>query len=78
MRARTTQEHIRRYVDLFDTIPKVLDAVRVTGKDCFVVRWVFAVPAELERLVDALASQGSVTTALVPSHPLQRPPPVER
>jgi Lrp/AsnC family leucine-responsive transcriptional regulator len=38
VRARTTHEHIRRFADLFDTIPRVLDLVRVTGKDCFVVR----------------------------------------
>ncbi len=41
----------RRYVDLFDTIPRALDMVRVTGKDCFVVRWLFTVPADLERVV---------------------------
>lgn len=43
---------LRRYVDLFDTIPRALDMVRVTGKDCFVVRWAFTLPADLEHVVD--------------------------
>jgi len=32
----------------------------------------------MERVVDAPAAHGGVTTMLVPSHPLQRSPPVER
>ena len=78
VRGRTTHKHIRRYVDLFHTIPKVLDVARVTGKDCFVVRWAFAFLADLERVVDALAAHGSVTTALMLSQSLHQPPPVER
>jgi Lrp/AsnC family leucine-responsive transcriptional regulator len=56
----------------------VLDAVRVSDKDCFVVRCAFAVPADLERVASALAAHGSVTAALVLSHSQHRPPPVVR
>lgn len=73
VRVRTTHEHIQRYVALFKTIPEILDVVRVTGEDCFIVRCAFADPKALERVVDALAAHGSVTTSLVLSHPVSQP-----
>lgn len=72
VRVRTTHEHIQRYVSLFESIPEVLDVVRVTGDDCFVVRYAFAEPEDLERVVDALAAHGSITTALILSHPVSK------
>jgi Lrp/AsnC family leucine-responsive transcriptional regulator len=72
VRVRTTHEHIQRYVALFESMPEVLDAVRVTGDDCFVVRCAFAEPEDLERVVDTLAVHGSITTALVLSHPVSK------
>ena len=72
IRVRTTHQHIQSYVSLFESIPEVLDVVRVTGNDCFVVRCAFAEPGDLERVVDALATHGSITTALVLSHPVSK------
>lgn len=72
IRIRTTHEHIHYYVDRFQSMPEVLDAVRVTGEDCFVVQCAFASPTDLERVVDALAAHGSVSTALVLSHPVMK------
>lgn len=72
VRVRTTHEHIQRYVALFQSLPEVLDAVRVTGDDCFIVQCAFASPGDLERVVDALAAHGSVTTSLVLSHPVSK------
>ena len=72
VRVRTTHQHIQSYVSLFESIPEVLDVVRVTGDDCFVVRCAFAEPEDLERVVDALAIHGSVTTAVVLSHPVSK------
>ena len=76
VRVRTTHEHIQRYVQLFQSMPEVLDAVRVTGEDCFVVRCALGQPADLERVVDALAAFGSVSTALVLSHPVNKAVPL--
>jgi Lrp/AsnC family leucine-responsive transcriptional regulator len=76
VRVRTTHEHIQRYVALFQAMPEVLDAVRVTGDDCFVVRCAFADPKALERVVDQLATHGSVSTSLVLSHPVSKPAPL--
>ena len=76
VRVRTSHEHIARYVALFQSLPEVLDVVRVTGDDCFVVRCAFATPLDLERVVDTLAAHGSVTTALVLSHPVTKTVPL--
>jgi len=76
VRVRTTHEHIQRYVALFQSMPEVLDAVRVTGEDCFIVRCAFADPGALERVVDQLAAHGSVSTSLVLSHPVSKPAPL--
>jgi Lrp/AsnC family leucine-responsive transcriptional regulator len=72
VRVRTTHQHIHWYVAQFESLPEVLDVVRVTGEDCFVVRCAFAEPGDLERVVDALAAHGSVTTSLVLSHPVSK------
>ena len=72
----STHEHIQRYVLLFQSLPEVLDVVRVTGEDCFVVRCAFGQPADLERVVDALAAFGSVSTSLVLSHPVNKAVPL--
>jgi Lrp/AsnC family transcriptional regulator, leucine-responsive regulatory protein len=76
VRLRTTHQHIRRCVEAFEALPEVVEAFRVTGEDCFVVRCVFAAPEDLERVVDALAAYGSVATALVLSHPVRKGLPV--
>lgn len=73
VRIKTTHEYVQRYLSLFQSTPEILDVVRVTGEDCFVVRCVFSDPVDLERIVDSLAVHGSVTTAMVLSHPISKP-----
>jgi len=46
-------------------MPEVIDAQRITGEDCFVVRVVASEMAELEHTIDALAKLGAVSTAVV-------------
>jgi Lrp/AsnC family transcriptional regulator, leucine-responsive regulatory protein len=76
VRIQTTHEHIKRYQQLFASLPAVLNVVRVTGEDCFVVRCAFAKPSDLETLVDSLAAWGSVKTALVMSLVHDKPAPL--
>ncbi|MBP2839268.1 Lrp/AsnC family transcriptional regulator [Pseudomonas sp. PNP] len=76
LRVRTTHQYIKRYLELFAEMPQVLEADRITGDDCFVVRCAFAQPADLEQVVDALAVHGSVTTSLVLSSAVRKPIPV--
>jgi Lrp/AsnC family leucine-responsive transcriptional regulator len=72
IRVRTTHAHIKSYLKLFETMPEVLAADRITGDDCFIVRCAFGQPADLERVVDALAAYGSVATSLVLSSPVRK------
>ncbi|WP_395347792.1 Lrp/AsnC family transcriptional regulator [Variovorax sp. UC122_21] len=72
IRIDTTHAGIARYLKLFEQMPEVLSADRVTGEDCFIVRCAIAEPADLERVVDALAVDGAVTTSLVLSSPVNK------
>jgi len=65
IRVKTTHAHIRHCLDLFATMPEVVEVHRVTGEDCFIVRALVPAPGGLERIVDALARYGSVTTSVV-------------
>lgn len=72
IRIETNHQGIAPYLKLFETMPEVLEVDRVTGQDCFVVRCAIADPTHLERVVDALAVHGSVTTSLVLSSPVRK------
>ncbi len=72
IRIQTTHTGIALYVQLFQQMPEVLEADRVTGEDCFIVRCAIAQPGDLERVVDALAAHGAVTTSLVLSSPVRK------
>lgn len=72
IRIQTTHANIQRYVELFQDTPEVLEADRVTGEDCFIVRCAIAEPCDLERVVDAMAAHGSVTTSLVLSSAVRK------
>ncbi len=65
IRIRTTHEHIRACLDLFARMPEVIEVHRVTGEDCFILRVLVPSPRDLERIVDAVARYGSVTTSVV-------------
>ncbi len=69
---QTDHTAIRKYIALFEKMPEVLQADRVTGADCFFVRCAIAAPSDLERVVDALAAYGAVTTSLVLSTPVRK------
>ena len=72
IRIQTTHAGIRPYIQLFEAMDEVLEADRVTGEDCFIVRCAIAEPADLQRVVDALAAYGAVTTSLVLSSPVRK------
>ena len=76
IRVRTTHMHVKSYLKLFEAMPEVLEADRVCGEDCFVVRCAFAEPHDLERVVDALAVHGTVTTSLVLSTAVRKCAPI--
>ncbi|MFF7442837.1 Lrp/AsnC family transcriptional regulator [Streptomyces sp. NPDC008122] len=68
---------------LLDERAEILECLRTTGDDCYVLKVAAASMAHLEEIVDALAEFGSTTTNLVFSRPLpprgpSGPPPDRR
>lgn len=60
-------EPLRR---LLDERPEILECLRTTGDDCYVLKVATTSTADLEEIVDALAAFGSTTTSLVLSRTL--------
>lgn len=65
IRIRSSHAQIAQCLSAFEAIPEVVEAHRITGEDCFVVRIVVAHMAQLETTIDALARFGPVTTSIV-------------
>ncbi|KQV09896.1 MULTISPECIES: Lrp/AsnC family transcriptional regulator [unclassified Kitasatospora] len=63
----TRHEPLRR---LIGERPEILECLRTTGDDCYVLKVAATSMAHLEELVDALAQFGSTTTNLVLSRTL--------
>ena len=65
IRVRTTHEHIQSCLKQFSEMPHVLEVLRLTGEDCFILKVFVPSPQQLETIVDAVARHGAVTTSLV-------------
>ncbi|MBN3817359.1 Lrp/AsnC family transcriptional regulator [Paraburkholderia sp. Se-20369] len=65
VRVRTTHAEIKRCLSAFEAMPEIVEAHRITGDDCFIVRMVVEEMAQLETAIDALARFGPVTTSVV-------------
>ncbi len=63
----TRHEPLRR---LLDVRPEILECLRTTGDDCYVMKVATTSMAHLEEIVDELAEFGSTTTNLVLSRTL--------
>ncbi|RUU42531.1 Lrp/AsnC family transcriptional regulator [Mesorhizobium sp. M6A.T.Ce.TU.002.03.1.1] len=65
IRLRTTHEHIQACLKKFAQLPEVIEVLRVTGEDCFLLKVVVPSPPDLESIVDAIGRYGAVTTNVV-------------
>jgi Lrp/AsnC family leucine-responsive transcriptional regulator len=65
IRIRTTHAQIKQRLEAFEAMPEVIEADRITGEDCFVVRVVVEQMSQLEHAIDSLAKFGAATTAVV-------------
>ena len=65
IRLRTTHEHIKSCLKQFSEMPHVMEVLRLTGEDCFIVKVLVPTPQDLETIVDTIARFGPVTTSLV-------------
>lgn len=65
VRIRTTHAQIKHCLSAFEAMPEIVEAHRITGEDCFMVRIVVEEMTQLEAAIDALARFGPVTTSVV-------------
>ncbi|MDE1995779.1 MAG: Lrp/AsnC family transcriptional regulator [Rhizobiaceae bacterium] len=65
IRLRTTHEHIQPCLRQFAEMPQIIEVLRLTGEDCFLLKVLVPSPADLETIVDTIARHGAVTTSLV-------------
>jgi Lrp/AsnC family transcriptional regulator, leucine-responsive regulatory protein len=65
IRLRTTHEHIKPCLKQFAEMPHIIEVLRLTGEDCFILKALIPTPERLESIVDSIARFGSVTTSLV-------------
>lgn len=65
VRIRTIHAQIKACLSAFEAMPEIVEAHRITGEDCFIVRMVVEEMTQLEVAIDALARFGSVTTSVV-------------
>ena len=65
VRLRTTHAHITACLEHFAQVPEIIGVQRLTGEDCFLIDIHAADARRLERVVDAVARFGPVTTSLV-------------
>lgn len=65
IRLKTTHEHIKPCLKQFADMPQVIEVLRLTGEDCFILKVIVPSPADLETIVDTIARFGPVTTSIV-------------
>ncbi|MDQ1084357.1 MULTISPECIES: Lrp/AsnC family transcriptional regulator [Microbacterium] len=73
IRLRTTHAQLAPVRELAGRLPEVTSALRVTGEDCLIFDVHCPDAARLEKVVDAIARFGPVTTSLVLSSYPPRP-----
>jgi Lrp/AsnC family transcriptional regulator, leucine-responsive regulatory protein len=78
VRIRPSTRQINKIPDLAREVPEVVECLRVTGEDCFVLRLHLRAMDDLEAILDRFLVLGQTTTSIVHSSPVTaRPLPVD-
>jgi Lrp/AsnC family leucine-responsive transcriptional regulator len=70
IRIGAAAEHGKGLLKAFRDTPNVIEVLRVTGSDSYVLHILASSSSELEAVIDKIGSFGTVTTSLVLSAPL--------
>lgn len=65
VRLQTTHAQIAACLKAFAAMPELVEAHRITGEDCFIVRVIVDRMSRLEASIDSLARFGPVTTSII-------------
>jgi Lrp/AsnC family transcriptional regulator, leucine-responsive regulatory protein len=63
---------VKKLEQMLDDSPEVVEAVRVTGQDCFLAKLVVSDPRELQAVADRFEPYASVDTAIILSTTVAR------
>jgi Lrp/AsnC family leucine-responsive transcriptional regulator len=67
VRIRPAPRMIAKVAELAQTTPEVVECLRITGEDCFIMRVHVRDVMHLEELIDAFVLYGQTTTSIVQS-----------
>ncbi|MGH7608609.1 MAG: Lrp/AsnC family transcriptional regulator [Candidatus Dormibacteria bacterium] len=72
VQVRPAPGQLNQVATLARSLPEVVEAHRITGEDCFLLRVQVASMAALEGLLDQLLAHGQTSTSLLQSSPVPR------
>jgi Lrp/AsnC family transcriptional regulator, leucine-responsive regulatory protein len=74
IRVRPAPGQLRSVAELAQRTPEVVECLRVTGDDCFVMTAYVRDVEHLEELIDTFTPHGQTTTSIMQSSPVPRRP----
>jgi Lrp/AsnC family transcriptional regulator, leucine-responsive regulatory protein len=81
VRLRTDYADKDQFEKTVRDLPHVIECLRITGEDCYIVKVVATAVSELDSAMNGLAEFGSTTTSVVVARPLEArvmgPPPAD-
>ena len=72
VRIRPAPRMIAKVAELAQTTPEVVECLRITGEDCFIMRAHLRDVEHLEEVIDRFTPFGQTTTSIVHSSPVPR------
>ena len=70
IRVRPMPGQLNKIADLANDLPQVVEAHRVTGEDCFIIKAYIKALETLDQLLDRFLAFGQTTTSIVQSSPV--------
>jgi Lrp/AsnC family leucine-responsive transcriptional regulator len=70
IRVRPAPRQLPKVAELAKATPEIVECLRITGEDCYLIRAHVRDVTHLEQLIDSLAPYGQTTTSIVQSSPV--------
>jgi Lrp/AsnC family transcriptional regulator, leucine-responsive regulatory protein len=70
IRVRPAPRQLHKVAELARSAPEVVECLRITGEDCYLIKAHVRDIGHLEELIDELAPYGQTTTSIVQSSPV--------
>jgi Lrp/AsnC family leucine-responsive transcriptional regulator len=71
IRVRPAPRQLHKVAELTRATPEVVECLRITGEDCYLIKAHVRDVSHLEELIDSLAPYGQTTTSIVQSSPVR-------